>query len=153
MTSTELTRYQQDAQALLGEVEVRLADPDTIATAIMARILEADDVSAVFEQAGTTPAADLKDVPLELRDYVLMRSEYEQGAPVYALIDAMRLDTGDVIKVTCGSRNVLAQLVTMGRLGALPRRAAITEAGKPTAQGFRPMWLVPVGPNNGAVES
>lgn len=151
MPGTELDRWQDEAAMLLGEVEVRMSDPAEAAEAIMRGILAAEDVAAVFEMAGTTPAKELLDVAIIVTDYRFMRSEHDDGAPVYALIDAARDDTGEALKVTCGGRNVLAQLLTLGRLHALPRRCKIIEAGKPTARGFKPMWLQPVGANDGAL--
>ena len=122
--------------------EMEPQDATEAARAIVARILDAPDVDAVFDQGKATSAVDVLDVPLLILNIRWQRSEYEgEGSTVYALIDAERADNGDELTITCGSRNVMAQLYRLAQLGALGTPVKIVRSEKATARGFKPMWL------------
>jgi hypothetical protein len=53
------------------------------------------------------------------------------------------MDDGTPVVLTTGSANVLAQLVNMAKRGTLDGAIRmLVESDKPTARGFRPLWLV-----------
>lgn len=126
-------------ELLLAEAE-RLGDPELISQEIMRRILEAETVEEVLEMAGTTSAKDIVGVAFTLTDAVIMKSAFDEGAPVYMLLDVADPDTGKAYKVNCGGRNVMAQVYRLKQLGALPTTVKLVEAGT-TAAGHKPLWL------------
>jgi hypothetical protein len=131
-------------QSLVEGVELpELDDPDEIARQIIVRILKADDVEQVLEPAGALGARDLLGVPLEISAVRWQRSSLDGGPALFALIEAQRLDEGEPVVVTCGGRNVLAQLLRLAQLSAFPQVVRIVEAERETSRGYRPLWLVP----------
>lgn len=135
----EVAVVDKSAEAMILAETERFEDPAEIARAIMERILTADTPEAVLEQSGTTSARDVLEVPLELTDARFMRSGFDEGPGAYALLTMVNAD-GEQLTVTCGGRNVLAQVFRLKQLAALPRRVKFVEAGQ-TAQGYRPLWL------------
>lgn len=139
-TDLELSR-----EAILGTedpAEIRYQDPVEVARAIVQRILEAPDADAVLDQAAVEHARDVLGIPFTLRGARFQRSKFggENGGPtLFALLDVVDGDGAERI-VTCGGRNVLAQIYRLLEGGWLPVQVTITE-GSETAQGYRPLWL------------
>lgn len=115
-------------------------DPAAVSAAIVASILQAPNAEAVLTQATTTAAETIIGQRLLIRGQRFNRSDFAESAGFYAIIDAVN-DDGEVMLVTCGSRNVMAQIFRLNELGALPCHAAIVQAEKPTAAGYYPMSL------------
>lgn len=142
-----LTDDEQIARLIAGTTDAdelwAQQDPEEAARAIVARILSSEDEDAVFGLgAKATPADEVTDVPLIVRDVRFAASSFEAGPSVYALIDAVD-DSGEKLTVSCGSRNVMAQLHWLKVHGKLPTGYAVTisRAERATAGGFYPMWL------------
>lgn len=131
--------------AILGEGDGKLPvmdDPEAVAREIAYRILDAADADELFEQATATSARDVLNVPLRIKSVRWQESRYEgEGPKVYALIDAERGDNGDSELITCGSRNVMAQLYRAGQLGMLPMDNFVKLVENETARGTGAMWL------------
>ena len=123
--------------------QIEYADPVEIARAIVERILEAPDAETVLQSSTTEHARDVIGQPLQLRGARFQRSRFAdngQGGPtLYALLDCRDEENHDRL-ITCGSRNVLAQVYRLQELKALPANVRIVE-GSETAQGYRPLWL------------
>lgn len=126
---------------LKGELPVRLGDPQEAALAIVERILAAPDIESVFTIAGTMGADDVLNQPFHLNGVEFRKSEFEQGSPVYAIIMATMVDTGEDIVLTCGGQNVTAQLAVAQKYGGPPWPIKLTRNERPTAAGFHPLWL------------
>lgn len=129
------------AKAILGEGELpQAADPEAMSRAIMERILAADTFEEVFTQQNLTPWRNLLDRAVVVKDVHFNRSTIEgAGAPVYAVVDLVDVETGEAHTVTCGGQNVLAQLVTAIRNGWLDRPVRMIE--NKTANGYGALWL------------
>lgn len=142
-TGAELEIVQDWTPFLLGDATPEFEDAEQASRDIVMQILNAKDVESVFEGADTTPARDLLGVPIRILSAKAKRSAYEGGATMFLLIDAVRLDqeSGEVIKVTTGARNIMAQLYRLTQLNALPVACVIVESERPTAEGYRPLWL------------
>jgi hypothetical protein len=132
---TEWRELMPDIDAVIVE------DPDAIALEIAKRILSATTADDVLAPQQTTPAEDVLGVPVEVRGVRWNPSAYNGGPGAYAVIDAVRVDTGEVLAISCGSRNVIVQLYRLVKLGALPRQVVIVRVSKPTSSGYYPMWL------------
>lgn len=128
------------ADAILGRGELPpAADPEAMSQAIMERILGASSFEEAFTQQDLTPWRSLLEVPVYVRDVHFNRSGYE-GQAVYAVCD-LELADGSESKVTvsCGGKNVLAQLVAMLKNGwqGNPVRLIANRTG----EGFDALWL------------
>lgn len=146
MSSTDLaTMSDQIELAILGEGEGLpiLEDPDQIAKDISARILSAESMDAVFQQGEVTHAKDLAGQPFFITGCRWQKSQYAEGGPqVYALMEIDYPDGESSALVTCGSRNVMAQLFWCWKRNEWPQHPMTIDLQK-TAQGFDTMWLVP----------
>lgn len=131
----------REVEAFLTSVDAQVNDdPAAVAASIVASILQAPDAQSVLQQASTTQAVDVLDQRLLIRGQRFNKSDKADGPGFYAIIDAVS-DDGEVMLITCGARNVMAQIYRLGELGALPCHAAIVQQDKPTAAGFYPMSL------------
>lgn len=141
MASAELEQVHDWTPFLLGDDTPEFIDPEQASRDIVMQILNAESIDAVLDMAGTTPCEEILDRPIEIRAARAMRSAFEQGATMYLLLDVVDLDTSEALKVTCGARNVMAQLYRITQIGKLPVRGRICQSDRPTAQGYYPLWL------------
>lgn len=135
---------QLDEILRTGEVNVEVVDdPDSISRSIIAQLLAADSDEALQDFGNAVGWRELLEVPCELHGFNWRVSDYAEGAPIYFIVSATRLDTGERVTLTTGSLNVLAQLSNMARRGTLVGGIwQLHEADKPTKAGFKPLWLV-----------
>lgn len=134
-----------DEILLTGELEVEIIDdPAEISRQIVAQLLAAGDDLALQQFGEAEPWGDYLNVPMELHGFRWRKSEFEgEGAPIYFIVDAIKLDDGSRRVLTTGSMSVLAQLSNMARRSTLVGGVwMLTEAEKPTRAGFKPRWLV-----------
>lgn len=142
--STDVAQLDELERILLGDAELPdvVDDPAEISREIMAQLLAAEsdeELEAVGEAIGWR---ELPGVPMELHGFRWRPSSFEEGAPVFFVVNATRLDTGQRVVLTTGSGNILAQLCNMARRGTLVGAIRALEiADTPTKQGFRPNWL------------
>lgn len=137
----DLVTSQSIVAMLAEEVTETVTDPAEASLAIGRRILTAPDAESVLTPASTISTDELVGEAVELRDYRVMRSDIEGGIPYYMLLEAVRLDTGELIMIDTSSLNIMAQVWKLKRLEALPRRVRIIAAGRRTRQGYVPLWL------------
>lgn len=155
-SSTDVASLDKLDEILLtgdvGGVEV-IDDPAEISRQIVAQLLAAESDGALQDFGNAEGWGDYLNVPMELHGFRWRVSEFEgEGAPIYFVVDAIKLDDGSRRVLTTGSMNVLAQLSNMARRGTLAGGVwMMVEADKPTRAGFKPRWLVQpegVGANN-----
>ncbi len=143
-TSAELVAID-DPEAMIaavkGEALPEIEDPETVARQIVERILSSDTADDVLGGRVADSAQEVIDRPFVLRGVRLLRSRFDEGPGVFAVLDVTYLDDGEPGAVTCSSRNVMAQAVQLYRLDALPREVVIRKAEQPTAAGYYPLWL------------
>lgn len=134
-----------DEILLTGELNIEIVDdPNEISRSIVAQLLQAGDDEELQNFGNATGWRELIDVPVELHGFRWQASSFEgEGSPVYFIVSATRMDTGERVTLTTGSMNVLAQLSNMARRGTLLGSVwMIHQADNPTRQGYRPLWLV-----------
>ena len=132
-------------------VEPTSDDPDKMAAEIVAQILaaESDEELAAMQGGNAIGWRELLNVPVELHGFRWRPSDYEEGASLYFVVFGVRLDTGDSVVLTTGSRNIMAQLVNRARRGVLSGAVVkAVEADKATQRGFKPLWLVTINPTD-----
>jgi hypothetical protein len=125
-------------QAILGNAELPVQDPEAMSRAIMERILQSTSFEDVFTQQSLTPWRAMLGVPFFVKDVHFNRSGFE-GQNVYAVCDLDPAAGGDQVTVTCGGQNVLAQLVVMLKNGWQDRPVRMIE--NKTAEGYGALWL------------
>lgn len=129
--------------AIMGEAELPpRADPEAMSRAIMERILNASTVEEAFTQQNLTPLRTILDTPFRITDVHFNRSKLNEGegAPVYAIVDIVTVDTGEAISTSCGGKNVLAQLVVGLKNGWLADNVFQLIANR-TTDGYDALWL------------
>ncbi len=130
---------------LTGILPDQVEDPEIVQRAIMARILSQDSVEGILDTgSGLDSWGDLEGVPVSVLDVRFNVSTFEEGPPVYAVVDVVVLkgkQEGERLLVSCGGTNVMAQLVALVKAGALPLDVKLTRTTKETRQGYRPLWL------------
>lgn len=134
---------RQVAAWLLGTQEKDDDDAEESQISIMLRILGAETKEQALASQEVMAADQLLGETLEIRDIKWKKSTKGEGKGVYALITAHWDTTDRDIVVSCGGRNVCAQLLRLKAGGHFPVKAAITKSSKETAAGFRPLWLEP----------
>lgn len=127
--------------ALRGEVLPEIEDPEIVARQITERILSADSAEEVLGGMQAIHAQDVLTRPFTLHGVRFLRSRFNDGAGVFAVLDAEFGDDGSRQSVTCSSKNVMAQAVQLWRLGALPRDVVLKQSDTPTANGYNVLWL------------
>lgn len=142
--STDMAQVEELEGILLGQRELPdvVDDPAEIQREIMAQLLGAESDEELESVGNATGWRELEGVPMELHGFRWRPSAYEEGAPLFFVVDATRLDTGQRVALTTGSGNILAQLTNMARRNTLVGAIRALEiADTPTRQGFRPNWL------------
>ncbi len=137
-----------DAQvelALQGElgdnVAIAIQDPRQIQIDIIKRILSSPNANSVLGGQQAVSGRECLERPFQLRGVRWHRSRFDQGLPVFAVLDAAFLDNGETAAVTTSAGNVMAQAYALYKLGALPCDVKIVESDHDTAAGFKPQWL------------
>lgn len=134
---------QEILQAIVGGESLPETNAQQSQAGIVARILGAEGADKVLDMGEPTKAEELEQVPLLVNGVSWQRSTFEEGPGVYAVIDAVREDRNEPLKVTCGSVNVMTQLLKLQTMGAFPQKVKIVKSSKPTASGYYPFWLQP----------
>jgi hypothetical protein len=139
--ATDVIALDEVERALL-DTSVRLsvpeAEPEDATRAIIRSILEAEDPLAGLE---VTPARELLGVPIMLTDVEWRNSDFSESGPGIFAIMRGQLEDGSSVIVSCGGANVLAQLYRLVKDGRIPEAIVIEESKKPTAKGYRPLWI------------
>ncbi len=137
-----------DAQvelALQGElgdnVAIAIQDPQQVQIDIIKRILASPNADSVLGGQRAISGRECLDRPFQLRGVRWHRSRFDQGLPVFAVLDASFLDDGETVAITTSAGNVMAQAYALHKLGELPVDVRIVESDHDTAAGFKPQWL------------
>lgn len=124
-----------------ADAEVTELDADAVSMQIIGRILQATSVDDVLGGAGAIHARDYLNTPFALTGVRFNRSDIAGDGPgFYALLEGADAD-GVPVVITCGARNVIAQAWKLRDMDALPLRVQIAESERPTAAGYKVMWL------------
>lgn len=143
-SSSDLAQVEELEGILLGTKEVPevVDDPAEIQREIMAQLLAAESDDELEQVGNAIGWRDLLGVPIEIQNFRWRPSSFEEGSPVFFVVQGTRLDTGERVALTTGSGNVLAQLANMAKRGTLVGAVRMAEqADTPTKSGFRPYWL------------
>ncbi len=142
--STELEiRTPEELTALLfegPETEV-YEDPAEVQRRILERIFSAQSPEELRRLSKADPWQEHLDEPIRVNDVRFRRGQYDEGAAVFAVVDATNLETGEALTLTCGGMNVLATLMQHNRMGWLPWSWRLVKPERKTAAGYQVLWL------------
>lgn len=120
-----------------------LDDPQAAQEAIVERILSATSVDDVLGGSELTDSETLFNTAIVVHGVKWNRSDFEESAGAYAVVEANRCDTGEKCDFSTGASNVMAQLFKLGELDAFPITVILREADRPSKAGYKPQWLEP----------
>lgn len=127
--------------ALEQRAEV-VSEADLAVAEIIAQVLSAESVDEVLGDTEVIGLREMLDEPLTVFGWKAARSEYEEGAPWYAVIDVHRHKKDWRGPVTTGAQTILAQLVRIGMLNEFPITLIAKKATKKaTRGGYWPLKL------------
>ena len=124
-------------------------DPNDATRAMIAQILLAQsseealagfDLDRAKEMCGGEPGG--RSNVLEIRGARPIRSEYEQGAACYVIVDAFDLAEQQPVKFTTGARGVQAVILAHMANEWMPFKACLEIRRERTRAGFYPLNLV-----------
>lgn len=144
MPSKELVTIETPAdaiEAIRGNLLIQIEDPETVSKRIMESILESESVDDILGSNIAIHAKDIVGRAFTLSGVKFLKSRFDQGLPVFGVMDATFLDNGAVGSITSSSRNICAQAAALWKLNALPCDVVIQQAETQSASGFYPMWL------------
>ena len=138
----ELVPFDAIEEMLFNPNAVIEDDPIKAAREVVQSILDAETVDDVLSETQVTHARDMLDVPFVALAFRLHRSDFGGDGPgVFAVIDGATKD-GDKLTITCGARNVIAQLYRIAELNGFPRPVMLVERGRGKEGRNPPMRLV-----------
>ncbi len=141
-----LVPKDQVLDMLTRMTEVAAATPEDITYNILAQYLAAESIDELLDAGTTVEASEILGAPITVKAVHWNQSKVKGAAPVYAVITAVR--DGQPVTITCGSQNVMTQLFKADAMGWLPHDFVLDELPHETAQGFRPMFLRAVFPDD-----
>lgn len=147
MAKNEITKASPPAQIVASAFAGTVPDSDEAARAIeeamAAGILTADDQAGTFLDASLHGWDEYPDVPVRVERVRWNASSFDAGLPVYAVVELVRLDTGEKMTVDCSSTICCAQLRKWELEGWLPTEVTLQKL-KQTSRGYTPFRLFPL---------
>jgi hypothetical protein len=145
-SSTDLAGLDEFDKILTGQIEPPevIDDPREISNEILMQLLSADSDEALQNFGNAVGWRDLEGVPVMLTGFRWRPSSFDEGGPVYVIVNGFRTDTGEQVVLTTGSGNVLAQLSNLARrerLGQTDCVWRLVRSAKATAAGYYPLHL------------
>jgi len=123
-------------------------NPDESILGILAQILTARtseealaslELDRAKEMCGGEPGGH--SALLEIRGARPMKSRFDDGAPVYSIVDAVYVHNGEPVRFTTGAKAVQAAIIAHIGNGWMPFRAVLAIRRTPTAAGYYPLNL------------
>ena len=143
-SSSDLVQLDELKEILLSgslpDQEV-MSDPAEAQRQIIAQLLDAQSDDDLENFGNAISWADMKGVPIEIRGFRWLPSQFDEGPAVFMVVQGTRLDTGEPVVLTTGGANVMAQLANLATRGSLVGAIREMVEGSKTRQGFTPLWL------------
>ena len=111
---------EQVEDVLLHGGDLAVVSADAIQDEMVRRVLEAETAEQAFGGFTATPAAELEGQLLAVHGIAWMRSAFNEGPKVYALLDCIIDATGERVTVSMGGRTLMASFVWAQRNRAMP---------------------------------
>lgn len=120
MSSTELVNLDDVADVLLHGGEMAVVSEDAIQQDMVQRILNATSLEEAFAQFTSASAKDYEGVAMQIHGVAWLRSSFEDGPKVYALLKCVVNDTGEPVTLNMGGRSLMAAFLFAQRNAAMP---------------------------------
>jgi hypothetical protein len=115
-------------------------DPEVLGTMILHRLITNPNLDEVLDPEGSLSTEKLLDVPITLRAFVFVPSDFEESkVPLYAVLDVVD-DDGVPHVMSVGGQFVMAQLARVAQANALPIHGRIIERGRGRKGRNRPLY-------------
>lgn len=131
--AVEVSEREVKARAILTNAILEMARPEQSALEMALAVMDADSDDKVF---GSTVIhlGDIIGQPFTINHAWLTDSDYTEGLPAFAIIEA-EMDDGQSVVITCGGVNIVAALINFHARKRFPIRVDTMEDG-PTKNGF-----------------
>ena len=140
--NAELVELQHNLPAIIEQ----LPDPeDNGADRIMLAILSAESPEAINDPYTGGSMGKLKDHMLEVHEVSKLPSDRDTELGYYLLVRGWDYDTDKQFTASTSARAIIAALVRLWMLQALPCHVIVRKADRATARGFFPEHLEYVG--------
>ena len=118
-----------------------------ISGAIARRLLDQTDVDDILnpKQPLGIKEDGYLDKPFTLRNVDFAPSSLGERNGYYAVFDAVMLEDGEEVILTCGGTNVVATALNLLQRDLLPRDVKVIESKEMTSNGYFPWWMVAPG--------
>ena len=140
--STELAErisVEQVEHVLLHGGELAVASTDAVQDDMVRRILSAESLQDAFANFKSVPAAELDGQAVEVHGVAWMRSAFNEGPQVYALLKCRVKATGEDVVVSMGGRTLMASFLYAQRQEAMPFAGAFRKL-RSNANSERSYW-------------
>ena len=142
-----------DREAILdmiaGRTLVDVESSEEAQFAIARQILEAKTLDDAVRPRTSIATRDVVGKPFEMRSFRIRPGEIEGRKGNYVLIEAVDLDSGELVTLNTNAPNVIAVLYRAAMDDALPIRVSVANAQAAKAGRSAPLTLVPYSPNGG----
>lgn len=127
----------------IAYVEEHAVDNAAVMAAEVRRIMAGEDAEAVLSESAPLSGKDHTDKPFMLHGFTLQPTDFTDGWPFYANIDATVPGTGTTFVLNCGGVKVIAALRRLHELGEYPYPVKVK--GNETRAGRTVLALVMAG--------
>lgn len=115
-------------------------DQYAVMEAEVRRILAGEDATQVLSESKPLSGKEFLNKPMRINGFTLTPTDFSEGWPFYANINATIDRDGTTAVINCGGPKVIAALMRLEQLDALPAYAMIK--GDKTRRGFTVLSLV-----------
>jgi hypothetical protein len=144
-TGTDLITLAQVEDVLLHGGDLATVSDEDIQTDMVQRILSSETIEEAFAQFTTVPLDNVVQIPVEVEGVAWLRSAFEEGPKVYALLKLKLLRAapgagkqGETITVSMGGRTAMAAFVWAQRNAKMPFKGSFhrEQSRSNAARGF-----------------
>lgn len=146
MSKAELATIPDLRELMRGEAVPEVEDPAIVKMRIVEQVLQAETVEDIFRNDQTVALGELVGSRIMVRDVVPMASAIKESSPVYLLIDAVDVTTGEKMVLNTSAARAMAQLWRAKEVGALPVQLQVVEVGRAKDGLNAPIGLSYIGP-------
>lgn len=118
-TSQELTLAQVE-DVLLHGGDLAVVEADQVQDDMVQRVISAASLEEAFQGFKATPAAELEGIAVTINGIAFMRSAFDEGPKVYALLDAVITESDLPVTISMGGRTLMASFTWALRHDAMP---------------------------------
>lgn len=139
MTSTDLITLEQVEHTLLHGGDVDIVSSEDVQHDMIQRILSAESLDDAFGGFQATPANEMDGIKISVRGIAWMKSAFQEGPKVYALLDSVVVETGEAVTISMGGATLMASFVYAQRQEAMPIEGTFRKR-KSNANTERSFW-------------